>query len=424
MNLIALSLNHDTASVELRERAAFDDESLQPALRELTGDGGGAATVEEAAILFTCNRTEIYCGANDDDGNSGRRVLDWLGRRAGLRQGEMRAVESFHGESAVKHAFRVASGLESMVPGETEILGQMKQAFRAAVTAGATGKVLNRLFQHTFTVAKQVRAHTGIGEGSVSVARVGVMLAQKIFADLGAQTALLIGAGETIELVARHLRENGVARMLIANRSIASARAVARGVGGEALALGDIPAHLARADIVVSATASGDLPILGKGAVERAMAARRRRRMVILDLAVPRDVEAEVGGLRDVYLYTVDDLESVVAHHHNLRQDAVADAEEIIDLQVVRFMRWMRALEAVPVIRRLRGELDAAAQFETDKALRRIRAGEDPQAVVRQLASALTAKFAHHPSRALRQAGADGHAELDKAARRLFDLKR
>lgn len=421
MNLITLSLSHRHASVEQRERAAFADESLRPALRELTGDGRVA--VDEAAILFTCNRTEIYCGANDDDGNSGRRVLDWLGHRAGLAGSEMNAVKQLRGEGAVKHAFRVASGLDSMVTGETEILGQMKRAFRAAAGAGATGKVLNRLFQHTFSVAKQVRTHTDIGANSLSAARVGVLLARQIFARLERQTALLIGAGETIELVARHLRAAGVQRMLIANRSLGRARTVAHGVGGQALALGDVPAHLARADIVVSSTAS-TLPILGKGAVERALTARRHAPMLILDLAVPRDVEAEVGGLRDVYLRNIDDLRAVVEQNRGLRQQAVDDADAIIDLQAMRFMRWMRSLEAVPVIRRLRGELDATAAAEADKALRRIRAGEDAQAVVQQLASALAAKFAHQPSRALTQAGADGDAELGNAARRLFGLER
>lgn len=421
MNLITLSLSHRHASVEQRERAAFADESLRPALRELTGDGRVA--VDEAAILFTCNRTEIYCGANDDDGNSGRRVLDWLGHRAGLAGSEMNAVKEFRGEGAVKHAFRVASGLDSMVTGETEILGQMKRAFRAAAGAGATGKVLNRLFQHTFSVAKQVRTHTGIGANSLSVARVGVGLAARVFSRLSEKTALLIGAGETIELVARHLRAAGVARILVANRSVANARTIAGAAGGEVLGLAEIPRRLAEADIVVAATAS-TLPILGKGAVERTQAGRRHRRMFILDLAVPRDVEPEVGRVRNVSLYTMDDLKSEVARHRDLRQGAAGEAEEIISDEVGRFMRWMRSLEAVPVIRRLRGELDATAAAEADKALRRIRAGEDAQAVVQQLAAALAAKFAHQPSRALTQAGEDGDADLGNAARRLFGLER
>ncbi|MDD9874973.1 MAG: glutamyl-tRNA reductase, partial [Gammaproteobacteria bacterium] len=352
MKILALGLNHETASVELREQAAFSPEALQPALRDLTGGGG----VSEAAILSTCNRTEIYCGS---DSGRDQRVLNWFRRHTGFSRdilaGNLYALPN---EQAVKHAFRVASGLDSMVLGEPQILGQMKHAFHTAATAGATGKVLNRLFQHTFSVAKQVRTHTAIGAHSVSVAYAGVSLARRVFTRLSEQTALLIGAGETIELVARHLAENGIANLIVANRSIDKAQTLARTVGCDAITLGQIPAHLARADIVVSSTAS-TLPILGKGAVERALAARRHKPMFILDLAVPRDVEAEVSRLRDVYLYTVDDLKSVVERHRGLRRDAAVEAEAIIDLQVVRFMRGMRSLDSVPVIRQLRRELDA-----------------------------------------------------------------
>jgi len=415
MKILALGLNHETASVELREQAAFSPEALQPALRDLTGGGG----VSEAAILSTCNRTEIYCGS---DSGRDQRVLNWFRRHTGFSRdilaGNLYALPN---EQAVKHAFRVASGLDSMVLGEPQILGQMKHAFHTAATAGATGKVLNRLFQHTFSVAKQVRTHTAIGAHSVSVAYAGVSLARRVFTRLSEQTALLIGAGETIELVARHLAENGIANLIVANRSIDKAQTLARTVGCDAITLGQIPAHLARADIVVSSTAS-TLPILGKGAVERALAARRHKPMFILDLAVPRDVEAEVSRLRDVYLYTVDDLKSVVERHRGLRRDAAVEAEAIIDLQVVRFMRWMRSLDSVPVIRQLRRELDATARSEADKAVRKIRNGEDPQAVVRQLAATLTGKFAHHPSQALKQAGTDGHPGLKSAARQLFGL--
>ena len=297
----------------------------------------------------------------------------------------------------------------------------MKDAFHAAADAGATGKVLNRLFQHTFSVAKQVRTDTSIGANSVSVAHTGVGLAKRVFTRLDEQTVLLIGAGETIELVARHFKESGVERMMIANRTIHRAQTVARAVGGEAITLAQIPERLARADIVVSSTAS-TLPILGKGAVERALAKRKHRPMFILDLAVPRDVEAEVSRLRDVYLYTVDDLKSVVAHNRGLRVRAAEQAEIIIDLQVIRFMRWMRALESVPAIRDLRRELAVIEEAEVARAIQRIRNGEDPQAVARQLARRLANKFAHRPSRALRQANMDGNSGLIAAARKLFGL--
>lgn len=432
MKILALGLNHATASIDLREQAAFAPEAVAPALRELTRDEG----VSEATILSTCNRTEIYCGQNDDshelDDGEGR-ILHWFSRRTGFSPAELAAsVYHFPNEQAVKHAFRVASGLDSMVLGEPQILGQMKDAFHTAAHVGATGKVLNRLFQHTFSVAKQVRTDTAIGTHSVSVAYAGVSLAKRVFARLSEQTALLIGAGETIELVARHLQESGIGRIVIANRSIHKARTLAQAVdlvyednaygNSEAIALGQIPERLAAADLVISSTAS-TLPILGKGAVERAIAQRKHKPMFILDLAVPRDVEPEVSRLRDVYLYTVDDLHSVVAQHRDLRAQAIPSAESIIDLQVVRFMRWMRSLESVPAIRALRGSLDEIGARETAKALRKIRNSEDPEAVVQQLARNLTNQFAHRPSAALKHASVDGNPELLAAARKLFGFK-
>lgn len=418
MKLLALGLNHQTAPIELREQAAFDPESVRPALRDLIA-GKRVGGVSEAAILSTCNRTEIYCG-QDADGE--QRILDWFCRHTGFNHSMLADnVYRLPDEQAVRHAFRVASGLDSLVLGEPQILGQMKQAFHTAVEAGATGKVLNRLFQHTFSVAKQVRTDTAIGANSVSVAYAGVSLAKRVFARLSEQSALLIGAGETIELVARHLRENGIGRMTIANRSIERAQTLARAVGCEAIALRQIPERLAQADIVVSSTAS-TLPILGKGAVERALGERRHKPMFILDLAVPRDVEAEVSRLRDVYLYTVDDLESVVETHRGLRARAAEEAEITIDLQVVRFMRWMRSLDSVPAIRALRQELDVIAQEEANRAARRIRNGEDAEAVARKLARNLAKKFAHRPSEALRQTAMEGDPKLPSAVRKLFGL--
>ncbi|CAJ2376203.1 MAG: glutamyl-tRNA reductase [Gammaproteobacteria bacterium] len=417
MNLLALGLNHETAPLELRERAAFAREALPPALRELVADGGA----REAAILSTCNRTEIYCGRHAGE----RPLLDWLCRRTGIsREALGGSIYRFPDDQAVKHAFRVASGLDSMVLGEPQILGQMKDAFHAAADAGATGKVLNRLFQRTFSVAKQVRTDTAIGANPVSLAYAGAALAAQVFARLNEQRALLIGAGETVELVARHLRERGVTQMVVANRSLARAQNLARALGGGAIGapLAQMPEHLARADIVVSATAS-TLPILGKGAVERALAARRHKPMCILDLAVPRDVEPQAGKLRDVYLYCVDDLRRVVDSGRDSRMRAAREAEMIIDLQVVRFMRWMRSLESVPAIRELRGEIFDAARAEAGGALRRMESGEDPREAVEQLARRLAKKFAHHPSEALRRAQADGDSGLLAAARKLFNLK-
>lgn len=415
MQLLALGLNHDTAPIELRERAAFGPETMGTALSDLASSN----IASEATILSTCNRTEIYCGKQQLDQDS---VVHWLSEYSGFNQRELvDCVYVYPNEHAVKHAFRVASGLDSMVLGEPQILGQMKAAFDQALQAGTTGKVLNRLFQHTFSVAKQVRTDTSIGANAVSVAYAGVSLASRIFTSLAEQTVLLIGAGETIELVARHLKEKQVKRMIVANRSIERARSLADEVGCEAITLAQIPDYLPKADILVSSTAS-TLPILGKGAVEGAIRMRKHRPMFILDLAVPRDVEPEVAELTDVYLYTVDDLKSVVEQNRGMREQAAKDAENIIDLQVVRFMRWMRSLESEPTIRNFRKQVEGMKQKELDKAYARIARGDDPNRVLEQLARDLSNKFAHHPSQQLKQADVEGNPGLVSAARKLFGL--
>ena len=347
MYLLALGLNHQTAPIEVREKAAFSPELVQQALADLTQSVG----TQEATILSTCNRTEIYCGQDKD---SQENIVAWLSNYSGLQPSILKqSIYQFPNEAAVKHAFRVASGLDSMVLGEPQILGQMKDAFHAASRVGATGKVLNRLFQHTFNVAKLVRTDTDIGANAVSVAYSGVALAKRIFTHLEEQTVLLIGAGETIELVARHLKQNKVRHIIIANRSVEKAQILAKDIGSEAISLAQIPDRLREADIVVSSTAS-TLPILGKGAIEAALKARKHAPMFILDLAVPRDVEAEVSQLKDAYLYTVDDLQTMVDENRALRLQAAEDAENIIDLQVVKFMRWMRSLDSVSDIKLLR----------------------------------------------------------------------
>ncbi|MEA3292709.1 MAG: glutamyl-tRNA reductase [Pseudomonadota bacterium] len=415
MHLLALGLNHNTAPVDLRERTAFNGDELGQAVRDLAASTGA----REVTILSTCNRTELYCGQERRDPEP---VVDWLGAQGGLKQNELqRCLYEYPDEQAVKHAFRVASGLDSMVLGEPQILGQMKQAFATAHKAGATGKVLNRLFQHTFSVAKQVRTDTTIGASAVSVAYAAVDLAKRIFSHLSEQTVLLIGAGETIELVARHLKQNGVGHMIVANRSIERAQVLADEVDSEAISLAEIPNRLHEADILVASTAS-TLPILGKGAVEQALKKRKRKPMFLVDLAVPRDVEPEVGELRDAFLYTVDDLKSVVEENMGSRREAAREAEQIIDLQVVRFMRWMRSLDSVPTICTLRESLDEISRRELERALRRVRAGEDPKQAMAQLARALTNKFAHHPSQALRQADIEGNSGMISAARKLFGL--
>jgi len=415
MHLIAFGINHKTAPVAIRERAAFAPEQLQSALSDLTTHGGA----DEAAILSTCNRTEVYCRLDEHDG---RQTVKWFCDFHRLPASDLQPHLYLHpDQDAVKHAFRVAAGLDSLVLGEPQILGQMKSAFTVAHRAGATGKILNRLFQQTFSVAKQVRTDTAIGASAVSVAYAAVSLARKIFQNLAAKKVLLIGAGETIDLVARHLREQGVARVVVANRTVERAELLAREVGGEAISLAEMPERLAEADIVITSTAS-QLPILGKGAVESALRQRKHRPMFMVDLAVPRDIEPEVGDLDDVYLYTVDNLQDAIQENMQSRMDAAREAEKIIDIQVVDFMHWVRSLDSVPTIRALRDTTAAVCETELQRAQRRLARGDDPQLVLAQLARAIANKFTHAPSDALKKAGHDGDAELLEAARRLFNL--
>jgi glutamyl-tRNA reductase len=415
MHLLAFGINHRTAPVEIREKAAFAPDRLVEALHGVTAAGGAG----EAAILSTCNRTEIYCGlepARDE------RVIEWFCLYHRLsREGIHPYLYRHPDQAAVRHAFRVAAGLDSLVLGEPQILGQMKDAFTAAHKAGVTGKILNRLFQQTFAVAKQVRTDTPIGASAVSVASATVQLARQIFNKLSEQTVLLIGAGDTIELTARHLKEQKVRHMIVANRTVERALLLASQCGAEAISLAEMPARLAEADIVISSTAS-QLPILGKGAVESALKARRHRPVFMMDIAVPRDIEAEVGELNDVYLYTIDDLKEVVQENVASRAAAAREAEKIIDARVVDFMHWVRSLDAVPTIRALRETADALREAELKRARRRLARGEDPAKVIEQLARALTNKFTHSPTSALQRADRDGNENLLEAARRLFNL--
>ncbi|GJL81108.1 MAG: glutamyl-tRNA reductase [marine bacterium B5-7] len=416
MQLLAFGLNHTTAPVSVRERAAMVTDGLEDAVQDLARNRG----ISEATILSTCNRTEIYCRLNAHDSSL---VGRWMCRYSGLSPDEIKkSVYGYPDARAVKHAFRVASGLDSMVLGEPQILGQMKNAFAIAHKAGTTGKILNRLFQHTFSVAKQVRTDTAVGANAVSVAYAAVDLARRIFSNLAEQTVLLIGAGETIELVARHLLEQGVRHIIVANRSIERAESLATRIHSEAISLAEMPQRLHEADIVVASTAS-TLPILGKGTMERATRKRRHKPVFMVDLAVPRDIEPEVGDLRDVYLYTVDDLSEVVEDNMNARREAASEAEKIIDLQVVRFMRWMSSLDSVPTIRTFRQHIDDMREAELQRALKKLEAGADPGETLKRFARDLGHKFAHGPSHMLRKADESGNAHLISATRALFDLK-
>lgn len=415
MQLLALGINHKTAPVDVREQAVFAPEILPDALSDIIQRG----VAQEVAIISTCNRTEVYCGLLPEQKAE---TLEWFCQYLKLDTTKVKPYLYEHpNELAVQHAFRVASGLDSMVLGEPQILGQMKDAFAAAHKAGTTGKILNRLFQQTFSVAKTVRTDTAIGASAVSVASAAVTLAKQIFNDLSKKTVMLIGAGEMIELCARHLNDNDIGHMIVANRTVERADLVAKEFRAEAISLTEMPLRLADADIVISSTAS-QLPILGKGAVERALKQRKHRPMFMVDIAVPRDIEPEVGELNDIYLYTVDDLKDVVQENLKSRQKAAGEAEKIIDNKVAEFMRWAHSLDAVPTIRAFRESATAMQEAEIERAKRQLARGEDPIKVLEQLARNLTNKLTHDPTTVLRQADHDGDAQLLEAARRLYNL--
>ncbi len=415
MPLIALGINHRTAPVDIRERVAFSAERLADALHALAG----LPHIHEAAILSTCNRTELYCNLESDDTDA---VIDWLCSHHHFQPEHLRPyLYIYPDETAVRHMFRVAAGLDSMVLGEPQILGQMKSAYQSAVDAGTLSAQLGKLFQHTFAVAKQIRTDTAIGASPVSVAFAAVSLARQIFGDLSKHTALLIGAGETIELAARHLADHKIGRMIIANRTVERAHTLAAEFNAYAIALAEMPAHLAEADIVISSTAS-QLPILGKGTVERALKIRKHRPIFMVDIAVPRDIEAEVAQLADVYLYRVDDLQEVIQENLKSRQQAAIQAEEIIEVQCAHFLGWLRSLDAVSTIRDFRSQADSTRDDVLDKARQLLAQGKDTEQVLQFLAHTLTNKLTHTPSANLRQAGYDGRADLILAARKLLGL--
>lgn len=416
MHLVTYGINHNTAPVHIRELFAFDVNQLPAALSALHQQ----ESVLEVVILSTCNRTEIYCCLDDDSDNQ---ILTWLHQ---FHQQQVDAITPYlyhyQSDDAIRHLLRVACGLDSMVLGEPQILGQLKDAYSQSLNANTLGKSLGRLFQHAFAVAKQVRTDTAIGNSPVSVAFAAVSLAKQIFSNLGDSTALLIGAGDTIELAARHLFDNGIKRLIIANRTIERAHNLATQVDGYAISLSELPAHLAEADIVISSTAS-QLPILGKGAVERALKQRKRKPIFMVDIAVPRDIEAEVGQLEDIYLYCVDDLKEIIEENLQSRRDAALQAEEIIDSQVDHFMAWLRTQDAVPIIRAIRDGAEEISKDSLEKAMRQLELGISPEQAMAELARSLTNKLLHEPSRQLRQSGFDEDGQLLDSARRLFNIK-
>ncbi|TMG82745.1 MAG: glutamyl-tRNA reductase [Betaproteobacteria bacterium] len=403
MPLYALGLNHSTAPLDVREMVAFQMETLGAALRDLIG----SPKVKEAAILSTCNRTEVYFHGLEPEP-----VSEWLESFHGIPKASLSPyLYTLPQDRAVSHAFRVASGLDSMVLGEPQILGQMKHAVRTAEAAGSLGLVLNRLFQRTFAVAKDVRTRTDIGTASISMAAAAVRLAERIFPSISGERVLLIGAGEMIELAATHFAARKPKSITVANRTLERGAQLAARFFADAITLNELPDRLAQFDIIVTSTASS-LPILGKGLLERAIKSRRHSPMFIVDLAVPRDVEPEAADLDDVFLYSVDDLANIVKDNLHIRADAVREAEAMIAEQAASFLRWLEGRSVVPTIAALHSHHDQLRAIELERARRLLANGASAEHVLEQLARGLTNKFLHAPTRALNQAGEAERAEL------------
>ena len=414
MTLLAFGINHTTAPLAVRERMAFAPEVVVPALQSASQQAG----LMEVAILSTCNRTEIYASTEHDV----EKLTSWLVAETKINQEELaRCYYCHEGDAAVRHMMKVAGGLDSLVLGEPQILGQMKSAYAVACDAGTIGGELHAAFQQVFSIAKRVRTETAIGENPVSVAYAAVSLAQQIFSDLKQDTALLIGAGETIELVARHLVEQGIKRIIVANRTLDRAQRLAREFNGEAILLSEIPEKLYLADIVISSTAS-QLPLLGKGAVESALKKRKHKPMFMLDIAVPRDIEEQVGELADVYLYTVDDLHAVIDENKKSRVAAADKAGEIINEGVEQYLRQQRALNALSTVKAYRRKAENLRDLELQKAIHSLEIGESPEKVLQQLARNLTNKLIHSPTTVLKNSTANGRTHVIQVAQELFEI--
>ncbi|MCF2900984.1 glutamyl-tRNA reductase [Pseudoalteromonas sp. SSMSWG5] len=403
MTIVALGINHKTASVELREKVAFSPEQMSEALQQLSGH----AHFNEAVIVSTCNRTEIYCSLAERNSQT---LLHWLASFHGLDEQELSNNIYYHeGTEAINHLMRVSCGLDSLVLGEPQILGQIKQAYHNAKTHDAIGVTFDRLFQKTFSVAKQVRTETDIGASAVSVAYAAVNLAKHIYGKLDKTNVLLIGAGETIELVAKHLYQNNPQKITVANRTIERAKTLASDVNADVIALAQLPERLHDADIVISSTAS-TLPIIGKGVVEQALKKRRHKPMLFIDIAVPRDIESQVGELDAAYLYSVDDLQAIVSENIAAREQAAEQAQTIIRSRTDEFAMWLRSLDSVDLIRHYRNDVQDIKSELVEKALSQLQAGKEAEKVILELANKLTNRLMHAPTRAIQDAAKKGEA--------------
>jgi glutamyl-tRNA reductase len=413
MKLLVCGINHKTAALPLREKLSFDSSMLQEPLQELKYH----LKLSEAAILSTCNRTEIYAQIHDHEP-----LYQWLGDKCQLHHAElMQSLYTYVNEDAVRHIIKVACGLDSMLVGEAQVLGQMKTAYQVAQKEGMLGSTLQRLFQYVFAVTKEVRGKTGIGASPVSIAYAAVTLAKRIFTDLKQSTVMLIGAGEMIELAARYFSDQKVKNIFVVNRTYARAELIAKKYDAKAVTLAHMPDFLAESDIIVSATAS-PLPVIGKGMIERTLKKRKHRPMCMVDLAIPRDIEPEIAKLDDVFLYDLDDLQTLISSNLENRQHSAKEATLLIELHVMHFMKWLRSLDSVSVIRRLREKVMTTRDQELSKALQMLAQGKSAEIVMQRLAHAITNKFLHEPTIALRQAAYDGQLEFIDSLQRLFEL--
>tara|TARA_E500000331_G_scaffold144686_1_gene140902 strand:+ start:168 stop:1478 length:1311 start_codon:yes stop_codon:yes gene_type:complete len=416
MSIVAYGLNHRTASVELRERIAFPEENLSDMLSRLTHD---LSNIREAAIVSTCNRTELYCSLSDDNTHD---ISQWLSAIRPVDITELEDSSYKHWDKdAAKHMIRVAAGLDSQMLGEPQIMGQVKMAYEVARKTGTIGPDLDLLSRMTLRTAKDIRTQTEIGRNPISVAYAAVSLATQIFTNLNTKRALLLGAGDTISLVAEHLAAKNIAGLAIANRTLANAQVLAAKFDAVAMQLSDVAGRLADYDVVISSTASS-LPILGKGAVEAAIKKRKRKPMFMVDIAVPRDIESEVGSLPDVYLYTIDDLSNIVQANIEQRQKAAQGAEVIVDMGTERYERERRIHSDKALLTRLRDEAEATRVQELNKALNSLEQTGDAEAALTQLSRALTNKLIHPPTAAIRTASADGKTELVDQLRQVYQL--
>lgn len=415
MTLISVGINHNTAPVAIREHLAFPADTLKKYLKNLCDNH----KIYGIAILSTCNRTEFYC---QTEHNNSTPLIDWITKCKNLHTTDFTPYLYTHiNEQSIRHIFRVACGLDSMILGEPQILGQMKTAYKIAHSAGTLSKHLNKLFHHTFSAAKKVRTNTAIGKNPISIAFAAVQLARQIFSSLNEQTALLIGAGENVELLARHLQQNGIGKLIIANRTLYKAQALATKFNGYAITLSAISLHLSQADIVITSTAS-QLPILGKGRVESAIKKRKHKPMFMVDLSVPRDIESEVSQLADAYVYTIDDLHNTTNRNLDSRHKSVTQAEEIIDLEIENFLVYIRSQSTQTIIKNYRQQAELTRNEALTIALKQLNNGHDAETVLNRLAYTLTNKLIHNPSVQLRIAGANNRRDIIAAAEEIFKL--